>query len=424
MKRIKNLRWYIAIMLAAACALSYMDRLSLPIAVSEIDKTIPISDKDFGLLMSLFFFAYAIMYAVGGKILDWLGTRSGYALMIIWWSLATMMQGLVSSIAGFGIARFLLGMGEGGGFPGSAKAVSEWFPAKERAFAFGIFNTGSSVGAVMAPLIISSIIGFSSWRWVFILTGATGVIWVLIWLIFYYKPQKNKFITEKEKKYILDGLPKESKDDGPKIRWIDLFQFRQVWGLLIIKFFTDAAWYFFISWLPKYLADARNLDTKEVGYYAWIPFLFAAIGSFAGGWLSSFLVKKNFSIDKSRKIALGISAFLMPFSLFIVQSPISYAIVFFSMAYLGHQFWATIVQTLAADMFPSKVVGSVAGLMGCVGAFGGALLNLAAGYIVDAAGYTPLFIIGGILHPLSFVLIFVIIRKIELVTKPVVNYAK
>jgi ACS family hexuronate transporter-like MFS transporter len=366
-----------------------------------------------------FLLAYGIMYAAGGKIMDMLGTRMGYAIMIVWWSFANMLQGLVSSVLGLGFARFFLGIGEGGGFPGSAKAVSEWFPPKERSFAFGIFNTGSSLGAVVAPPLIALIAVSLSWRWVFIIFGTAGLIWALCWYFIYNVPAKNKFITDDEKKYIEESIS-QSKTDNKAVHeatipWIDLFKYRKLWGLLLIKLFSDSAWYFFIFWLPKYLGDIRNLNIKEIGYYAWIPYAFAGVGSFVGGWLSSFLISRNVSLDTSRKIALGIAASCLPVSLLITNAPLGTAIVFFSIAMLGHQFWSTIVQTLAADIFPSSSVGSVAGLMGAVGSFGAILFNLLVGILVTNYGYSPVFILAGMMHPLSFILALLVIRKIEII---------
>lgn len=418
LNKIKNFRWWIVGLIALATAINYLDRQTFPVAISEIRKTIPISDGQYGMINSLFLFSYGTMYAVGGRLLDVMGSRIGYAVMIVWWSLANVFHGLVSSVMGLGLARFLLGIGEGGGFPGSAKVVSEWFPAKERSFAFGIFNTGSSLGAVVAPPLIALIIATLDWRWAFILSGSLGIVWVMVWLKLYSIPAKNKFITPGEKDYIATSLQNESAtgDTGnSNLPWMSLFKYRKVWGLLVIKFLTDAGWFFFIFWLPKYLSDVRGLDIIGIGAYAWIPYAFAGGGSFIGGWLSSFLLKKNLSLDMSRKICLGIAAALLPASLLITEASLYMAILFFSMAMFGHQFWSTIVQTLAADMFPSKIIGSVAGLMGCVGTYGAMLFSLAIGFVIDQFGYSPAFIISGMLHPLSFILVFIIIKKVEFV---------
>ena len=412
--KIPNLRWWIAGLLAAATALNYLDRQNLPVVIGEIQKSIPITDQQYSQLQFLFLLAYGVMYAGGGKIMDLLGTRWGYAVMIAWWSMANLMQGAISSVFGLGVARFMLGLGEGGGFPGSAKAVSEWFPPKERSFAFGIFNTGSSLGAVIAPPLIAAIVLRSNWRWVFFVTGALGLIWAVVWLFVYNVPARHRLVTATERDYLKAALSEQPTTAN--VSWIGLFRFRQVWGLVIAKFLSDSAWFFFIFWLPKYLGDVRHLNIKEIGYYAWIPYAWAGAGSFIGGWLSSYLIRRTFSVDASRKIALGIGAACMPASLLIATSPLALAIVFFSMAMFGHQFWSTILQTLAADMFPSKNVGAVAGLLGAAGSFGAMLFNLLVGVLLTAYhSYVLVFAISGLLHPLSFLVILLVVRRIELV---------
>ncbi len=414
MKKIKNFRWWIAGLIGLATAINYLDRQNLPIALSEIRKTIVISDVDYGLINSIFLFSYGTMYAVGGRILDILGSRAGYAVMIVWWSLANILHGLVSSVTGLGLARFLLGIGEGGGFPGSAKVVSEWFPGKERSLAFGIFNAGSSVGAVMAPPLIAAIIAVANWRWTFIISGLLGLVWVVVWLQIYTQPQQSKFTTTDEKNYISAALQQEKDANRTKethVSWLSLFKNRDVWTVIIVKFFPDSAWYFFIFWLPKYLNDVRGLDIKGIGAYAWIPYAFAGTGSLLGGWLSSFLLKRNFSIDVARKIPLGIAAALLPVSLLITSASLNMAIVFFSMAMFGHQLYSTIAQTLVTDLFPSKVVGSVTGLMGCMVTYGAMLFSLIIGFVIGNYGYGPAFLISGLLHPLGFLLALFLIKK-------------
>jgi len=402
--QISRFRWWVAGMLAAATALNYLDRQSLPVVIGEIQKEIPLTDRQFGQLQSLFLLAYGIMYAVGGRIIDWLGTRLGYALMILFWSAANFFQGTVHTVMGLGVFRFLLGAGEGGGFPGSAKAVAEWFPVRERSFAFGIFNTGSSIGAVIAPPLIALIVLQLNWRWVFFITGGLGIVWAMFWLRYYQSP----------------SAPGSTPTAGTrvKVRWIHLLRYRQVWGLIIAKFLSDSAWFFFIFWLPKYLSDVRHLNIKEIGYYAWVPYAFAGLGSFAGGGLSGILLRYRFSLDHARKISLGISAALMPVSLLIVSSPLNWAIVFFSTAMFAHQFWSTIMQTLAADLFPSNVVGSVAGLMGAAGSFGAMLFSFIAGSIIADYGYARVFLIAGLVHPISFIVLLAVVRRIEELISP------
>lgn len=410
-RTIKNLRWWIAGLLAIATALNYLDRQSFPVVVGEIKKEIPISDVQYARLTSLFLLAYAIMYAGGGRILDWLGTRIGYAIMIVWWSAANFMLGTVSSVFGLGVFRFCLGLGEGGGFPGSGKAVAEWFPSKERSLAFGIFNTGSSVGAVIAPPLMAWIVLTFGWRWVFFITGSLGFIWAWIWLKLYQPPTKNRFITPEEREYIATSL--DAPERPQPIPWLRLFTYRQVWGLMAAKFLTDSIWYFLIFWLPKYLGDVRGLNIKEIGYFAWIPFALSAVGSLGGGWLSSHLIRRGVSLDRSRKIAMGIAACLMPVSLLVVTAPLTFAIIFVSMAMFAHQFWSSNVQTLPADIFPARVVGSVEGLLGSTGSFGGMIFGLVLGNLIGSRGYAPAFLMAGFFHIIGFGLILIFVRRIQ-----------
>jgi ACS family hexuronate transporter-like MFS transporter len=398
--RVRNLRWWIGGMLAVATALNYLDRQSFSIVVKVVQKDIPITNREFSYLQSAFLLAYSLMYAGGGRLVDRLGTRAGYTSIILWWSIASFLHGLASSVLSLGIFRFLLGLGEGGAFPASAKAVSEWFPPAERSTAFGLFNAGSSIGAVVAPPFIALMISrFGDWRLVFFVTGIFGIIWAALWFAFCAPPSANRMITPAEQSLLsTDVSPREKP--AP---YREFFRHRAVWGLMVAKFLTDAAWFFLIFWLPKYLTDVRGLNIQEIGYYAWIPYAFAGVGSLVGGGLSSLLIRRHFSLDAARKLPLAISAALMPVSLLIASVPLSVAIVFFSIALFGHQFWSTLIQTLAADLFGPKSVGSVAGLLGAVGSFGAMLFNLLVGFLLGHfQSYKVVFAIAGVLHPISF----------------------
>jgi ACS family hexuronate transporter-like MFS transporter len=409
--QIPNLRWWIAGLLAVATALNYLDRQSFPVVVKVIQNNIPITDRQYSVLQAAFLLAYGLMYAGGGRIVDRLGTRLGYTIIILWWSVATFLHGLASSVLGLGIFRFLLGLGEGGAFPGSAKAVSEWFPPSERALAFGMFNTGSSVGAVVAPpLIALLIVTFGNWRWVFFAMGLFGMLWAVLWWKIYAGPSRHPWITPREWGFLRGSiLPSE-----PPPPYREFFRYSPVWGLMAAKFLTDSAWFFLIFWLPRYLAGVRGLNIRQIGSYAWIPYAFAGVGSLSGGALSSLLVRLGFSLNFARKLPLGVSAALMPISLWIASAPLTFAIVFFSVALFGHQFWSTIVQTLAADFFSPKSVGSIAGLMGAVGSFGAMLFNLLAGVLLGYLHhYASVFLIVGFLHPVSFLILLWSARNIR-----------
>lgn len=418
MTRIRHFRWWIALLLACATAINYLDRQTFPtLAATAIKNEIELPDGAIHNLNSYFLLGYGLMYAVGGWIMDRLGTRAGYALMIVWWSASNFAMGTVATFTGLAVFRLLLGLGEGGGFPGSAKAVSEWIPPKERSFAFGIFNTGSALGAIAAVGLISQIAQRLNWRWAFFITGSFGFAWVALWLLVYDVPSRSRFVTADECGFIESELASSQSavQSEPRISWLQLFRYRELWGVMAAKFASDAAFYFYALGLPTYLATVRGLDIKQIGYFAWIPWVFAGAGSFAGGWFSGWLFRRM-SLDHARKIALGLSAALMPVTLLVASSPLNTAIVFFGIAYFGHQFFSTIMQTLPADLFPSRVVGSVAGLVGAAGSFGGMCFAQIVGKIVDASGargYTTVFAIAGLLHPLAFILILVLVRRVR-----------
>jgi ACS family hexuronate transporter-like MFS transporter len=264
---------------------------------------------------------------------------------------------------------------------------------------------------VAAPLLAWMSLSFG-WRWVFFLSGAAGFAWAVIWLFFYQTPDQSRRITVEERDLIRKSMPARSLVGG-RIRWIDLFRYRQVWGLMTAKLLTDSVWFFLMFWLPKYLYDARGFDTKQVGAYGWIPWVFAGAGSFLGGGLGSLLIRRGFSLDRSRKIALASAALLLPAATLVVWTPVSAAIVFYSVAMMGHQFWSANVQTLAADIFPSRVVGSVEGLLGSAGALGAAVIGEGFGWIISRHGYAMPFLLCGLMHLAGFGIILGLVRRIE-----------
>lgn len=360
-----------------------------------------------------FLLAYGLMYAGGGKVIDWLGAKRGFAVMMLFWSLACASHGFATGFMMLAASRFLLGMGEGGGFPAATKAIAEWFPARERSTAMGIVNAGSAVGSVIAPPAIAAIIANSNWRWVFFVCGATGLLWTLWWWRAYFPPAEHAKLSAAESEIISETILTTEPKQAP-ISWARLFAYPQVWGLVCAKFLSDAAWYFYLFWLPKYLYDVRGFDTKQVGYYAWIPFAASGIGSLIGGWFSSRLLKSGHSLNLSRKLALGLSAAVMPLILFVTYTPVEWAIVLFSIAFFGQQSWSTIVMILPTDLFPRSLVGSVAGLIGFGGAMGGVVFNLVAGRLLDAGfGYGVVFAFVGSFHVLAFFLILLTVRVVR-----------
>ena len=393
------MRWKIAVLVSAGIAISYLDRQTLPVAVSAISKDIPLSNEQFSTLQSAFLLSYAFMYAGGGKLTDVLGTRRGFTVIMIFWSVACMSHALALTFAMLAVSRFLLGMGEGGGFPAATRAVAEWFPTHERASAMGIINAGTSVGAVMAPPLIAIILSFLNWRWIFVLAGTLGLLWTAWWRLSCFSPKQGS-----------DAKLVASEKSAARLRWIDLLRIREVWGMVAAKFLSDAAWYFYLFWLPKYLYDARGFDIKAVGAFAWIPYAAAGVGCLVGGWFSSYLVRREFSLGVARKLALGLSAAVMPLVIFVPHVAVSWAIVLFSVAYFGQQSWSTLVMVLPTDLLPRRVVGSVAGLIGFGGAMGGIAFGQLAGYLLDhGVGYGTVFTIAGMFHVVAFTIILLAI---------------
>jgi len=404
------LRWRIAILVSVAIAISYLDRQTLPVAVSAIARDIPLSNQRFSALQSAFLLSYALMYIGGGKLVDTLGTRIGFAVIMTFWSLANASHALATSFAMLMVSRFLLGMGEGGGFPAATRAVAEWFPAKERATAMGIINAGTAVGAVIAPPLIVLVLSYSGWRWIFVVTGGLGLLWTWWWISSYFSPANHLEPMVREQ----FASASEAQDSEPRPRWFDLLRIRESWGLVSAKFLSDAAWYFYLFWLPKYLYDARGFDVRAVGTFAWIPYAAAGVGCLLGGWFSSYLVKRQFSLGVARKLALGLSAAVMPSILLVPRLPVAWALVIFSIAYFGQQSWSTLVMVLPTDLFPGSVVGSVAGLVGFGGAMGGIAFGQLVGYLLDHGfGYGVVFSLAATFHVAAFVII--------LATVPVVH---
>ena len=408
-----NLRWGMALLISAAIAISYFDRQTLGVAVKAIESSIAITDRQYAGLTTAFLLTYGLMYIGGGWLLDILGTRRGFMLIMVWWSLACASHGLATSFTMLAVSRLLLGMGEGGGFPAATKAVAEWFPVRERSTAMGIINAGTAWGGILAPPGIAFILSIAHWPWVFYVSGAIGLLWTALWIRTYFPPLQHPRLSAAERASIAEVLAAPEKKAEP-VPWGKLLSLPQVWGLVTAKFLTDAAWYFYLFWLPKYLYDARHFDVKDVGYFAWIPFAAAGLGCLAGGGFSSWLIGRGHSLNMARKVALGASAAMMPLVIFITRSPVQLAIVLFSIAYFGQQSWSTLIMTLPADLFPKRAVGTVAGLVGFGGAMGGAVFGLLVGWLLGSGrGYGPVFLISGSLHLAGFAVVLLTIRIVQ-----------
>jgi len=398
-----ELRWFFVVLVTAAIAISYFDRQTLPVAISSIQRNIPISDQQFSYLQTSFLLAYAALYAIGGRLLDKLGTRRGFMLIMLWWSVACALHGLATGFTLLLIARFLLGIGEGGAFPAAARVVSEWIAPEDRSTAMGIINAGTAVGSVLAPPLIGVVLLNIGWRAVFLMAGALGLAWVVWWMMSYHGGNP-----------VVSSNTLDARALGEQLTFRKIIGMSSVRSLVFAKFMSDSAWYFLLFWLPKYLYDARGFDIKHVSYYAWIPYAASGVGSFVGGYYSSSLLRRGCSLDKARKLSLGLSAACMPVVMLVPLVPVELSILIFSVAFFCQQSWSGLIMTVPADIFPLSAVGTVSGLVGFGGAIGGAIFGIVAGYLLGHGfGYGTLFVLVGMFHLIGFLAIMLFAGRIQ-----------
>ena len=417
MLKIKNLRWLIVGLLFVATALSFLDRQVLSISILKIQTDLNVSDVQYGWINTGFLISYALMFTLGGWLIDKFGTRIGLAVSVGLWSISNAMHGAVQNVWHLGTARFFLGIGEGGCFPGAAKGVAEWFPEKHRALAMGIAIGGAALGAVIAPPLTVYLTTIFGWRGTFVATGIFGGIWVLVWLIFFHKPQKSPFITDKELASIENDALKQEKQKGElkkvSVPIKQILRTKEAWGLIGIRFLLDPVFYFFMFWIPKYLSDERGLSFERIGELFWIPFLALGISNIIGGGLSDRLIKSGLSVNRARKLIMGLAALLtMVAPLTAVASSAETAILFMSLIMFAHGFWITNYITIISELFGKNATSTVVGMSGSAGAIAGLLVNPLIGRIVENYSYLPMWIVSGIMYPLGFIILLVSIRNI------------
>jgi MFS transporter, ACS family, aldohexuronate transporter len=394
--KIGHFRWVICALLFFAATINYVDRQVLSILAPDLQYSIGWSEIDYSNIVFAFQIAYALMFLAAGSIIDRIGTRFGFALAIIWWSLAAMGHALANSAAAFGFWRFMLGVGEAGNFPASIKAIAEWFPKRERALATGIFNSGTNIGAIIAPIVVPLIAVRWGWQTAFIATGALGFFWLFFWLSVYRRPEEHKRLSRPEFSYIRSDSP-ESLTKTP---WFPLLRLRQTWAFALGKFMTDPVWWFYLFWLPKFLNSAHGVKTADMIPYLVTVYLLADIGSVAGGWLSSALLKRGWSVNVARKTTMLLCALcVVPVMAASQTHSLWLAVGLVSLAAGAHQGWSANLFTLSSDLFPRRAVGSVVGIGGFFGSLGGMLLAKIAGYVLEWYGtYTPMFVIASMAY--------------------------
>ncbi|MFZ4628288.1 MAG: MFS transporter [Blastocatellia bacterium] len=409
---IRHLRWYICTLLFFAATINYLDRQVIGILKPTLEKEFGWSEIDYSNIVFWFQAAYAAGLLLVGRVMDRLGTRKGFSLAVIFWSLAAAGHALARSVFGFGVARFTLGLGEAGNFPASIKTVAEWFPKKERALATGIFNAGTNVGVLAAAAIVPWVTAAFGWKWAFIVTGSVGFVWLAFWWLIYRHPDDHPNLSEEERAHIQSDPP----DPDVKIPWLQLFPHRQTWAFAVGKFMTDPIWWVYLFWLPSFLNNKYGIDLKTVALPLIIVYLIADVGSVAGGWLSSSLIQRGWTINRARKTAMLICAVSVTPIVFAAQaSNVWVAVLLVGLAAAAHQGWSANIFTTASDMFPRRAIGSVVGIGGMAGSIGGMIIAKVVGYILEWTGgnYVPIFIIAASAYLVALLVIHLLAPNLE-----------
>jgi ACS family hexuronate transporter-like MFS transporter len=403
-------RWGIVALLFTATVINYIDRQMIGVLKPTLSADLGWSETDFADVIFFFQLAYAIGYLGFGRIMDVIGARFGYAIAFVIWQIAHIAHGGAYSVTQFALARFGLGLGESGNFPASIKAVTEWFPARERALAIGVFNAGANVGAIITPLVVPVITVAYGWRAAFIVTGLVSLVWLVAWLAMYRRPSEHPKVTREERAWI----EQDPADPVEPIAWKRLIRVRETWAYALGKFFIDPIWWFFLFWLPGYLGQRYDLDLLSFGPPLVAVYLLSDLGSVAGGWLSSRLMNAGKSVNYARKMTMLICAFAVT-PVFFAQSidNLWMAVLVIGIATAAHQAFSANLYTLPSDLFPRAAVGSVVGIGGTVGAVGGMLMAKYAGYVLDSIGsYVPLFAVAGSAYFLALLCVHLLSPKL------------
>ena len=403
-------RWTIVALLFFATTINYLDRQVIGLLKPTLEKQFNWTETDYSNVVIAFQAAYAFSLLVFGGIIDKIGTKLGYTISIIVWSIAAIAHAAAKSTFGFGVARAALGLGEAGNFPAAIKAVAEWFPKKERALATGIFNSGANIGAVAAPIMVPWILGVYGWEMAFIVTGVIGFIWLIFWWLYYETPAKHAKLTQAEFDYIHSDMDEQNADEKP-VAWLKLFGIRQTWAFVFGKMLTDPIWWFFLFWLPSYFSTTFHLDLKKPSWELIIVYTATTIGSIGGGYLSGYFISKGWETHKARKVAMFIFAIcVIPIMTARYATNIWQAVALISLAAAAHQAWSANIYTVASDMFPKKAISSVIGIGGMAGSVGGIIFPIIVGSLLDSykaagninGGYNIIFILCGSAYILAW----------------------
>jgi len=408
-----HVRWFICGLLFFASTVNYIDRQVLAVLKPVLKRELHWSESDYGLIVSAFQFAYAAMMPVAGRLIDRLGTRLGYAIAVIVWSLASMSHAVARTVGQFAAARIGLGIGEAANFPAAIRTVSDWFPKRERALATGIFNSGTNVGAIVAPLVVGLVAPRLGWRATFLVAGSLDALWLVVWLLYFHSPEKHPRVSAAELAYI--------RSDGPdkiavKVPYAKLLRTRAAWAFIAGKLMTDPVWWFFLFWIPGYLNDTYGLNLAALGPPLAAIYIAADVGSIGGGWLSSRFLALGWTLNASRKVAMLICALMALAVISILFTGSLWpAVAAIGAATAAHQGWSANLYTLVSDTLPRGSVASVVGIGGLAGAVGGMLVAPAIGYWLDFShgAYRPLFVCAGSAYLLAFCVIQILIPRVE-----------
>jgi MFS transporter, ACS family, hexuronate transporter len=399
LERPPSYRWTICALLFVATTINYVDRQVLGILAPTLQRELHWTEADYGDIVSWFSFAYAFGFLVAGRVIDWIGVRRGLAAAVVAWSIAAIGHAFARTAAGFSIARAMLGASESAIFPGSIKAVAEWFPQRERALATGIFNAGTNTGAILTPLLVPWIALRWGWQWAFVATGGLGLLWLLLWIPLYRNPPLS-----------------DTSVAVPRVRWVSLFGHRQTWAFIVGKLMADPVWWFYLYWLPKFLDAKYGVKLARVAAPIIVVYLIADVGSVGGGWISSALIKRGWSVNRARKATMLAMALLIVPTTLVSRAPSMWAAVLLvGVAAAAHQAWSANVYTLASDMFPTSAVGSVVGIGAFAGAMGGVVFQRVTGRVLQANGsdYAPIFVVCGLAYVTAWAIIHLLAPRLE-----------
>jgi len=413
-----RLRWFIVGLIALATIINYIDRGALGFLWPEISKDLELTKTDYAIILNVFTFAYAFGQTLFGKIFDWIGTRLGFILSITVWSAATMLHAMAMSLGSFALFRGLLGVSEAGNWPGATKANAEWFPIKERALAQGIFNSGAAIGGIVsAPIIAYLFVFFDSWQATFVAVGALGFLWLVPWLILYKSgPDSHPWLSSEEREYILSGQrnneTNEVADYAPTSG--EILSRKESWGVILASFFLDPIWWLFVGWLPLYLSETYGFGVKEIGLYAWVPYVGAMFGAWFGGLLAQDRIKAGWSVNKTRKAVIGLGGLIMLVSLLLTIKAASPLIAVLLMAAILFGFQTAVgnIQTLPSDFYSGKSVASLAGFAGTAAKLAVVGLNFLIP-VITVNSYAPAFVVGAALAILSVLSVWILCGNIQ-----------